>query len=55
MTKEISNKCWDTIKEIASSYQLSARTEKSEEEKKKDALMMLASIKEELSKSINLD
>ena len=32
MTEEISNKCWDTIKEMASSYQLPGQESEEEEE-----------------------
>ena len=38
MTEEISNKCWDTIKEMASSYQL-PRQESEEEDSVMAALM----------------
>ena len=31
MTEGISNKCWDTIKEMASSYQLTGQEEEGED------------------------
>ena len=40
MTEGISNKCWDTIKEMASSYQLT-RLESEEEEEEDSAMAAL--------------
>ena len=52
MTEEISNKCWDTIKEMSSSYQLTGL--ESEEEEDSAMASLMRSTGEEIEKNCKL-
>ena len=53
MTEETSNKCWDTIKEMASSYQL-PRQESEEEEEDSAMAALMRSTGEEIEENCRL-
>ena len=54
MTEEISNKCWDTIKEMASSYQLPGLESEEEEEEDSEMAALMKSTGEEIEESCRL-
>ena len=53
ITEELSDKCWDTIKEMASSYQQPGQ-ESEEEEKDSAMVSLMKSTDEEIKTTVNL-
>ena len=54
MTEELSDKCWDTIKVVASSYQQPGQESGEEEEEDSAMAVLMRSTDEEIEKNCKL-